>query len=61
MSLLSFLLHLVGHDKPHETVKYPDCYLQVVQITMIRLEMVTLLALHRYLGLGAKLITKQHR
>ena len=41
--------------------KYPDCYLRVVQIVMIRLQRVTLLALHQYLGLGAELIAKQHR
>ena len=84
MSLLSFLDHLAGHDKPYKTVsaraqedskiirlpysafkvafeKYPDCYLRVVQIVMIRLQRVTLLALHQYLGLGAELIAKQHR
>merc|ERR1719322_376200 len=84
MSLLSFLDHLAGHNKPYKTVsakatenskiiklpysafkvafeKYPDCYLRVVQIVMIRLQRVTLLALHQYLGLGAELIAKQHR
>ena len=84
MSLLSFLDHLAGYDKPYKTVsaraqedskiirlpysafkvafeKYPDCYLRVVQIVMIRLQRVTLLALHQYLGLGAELIAKQHR
>jgi len=84
MSLLSFLDHLAGYNKPYKTVsaratedskiiklpysafkvafeKYPDCYLRVVQIVMIRLQRVTLLALHQYLGLGAELIAKQHR
>jgi len=41
--------------------KYPDAYLRVVQIVMIRLQRVTLLALHQYLGLGAELIASQHR
>ena len=41
--------------------KYPDCYLRVVQIVMIRLQRVTLLALQQYLGLSAELIAKQHR
>ena len=41
--------------------KYPDCYLRVVQIVMIRLQRVTLLGLHQYLGLGAELIASQHR
>ena len=84
MSLLSFLDHLAGHNKPYKTVsakatenskiiklpysafkvafeKYPDCYLRFVQVVMIRLQRVTLLALHQYLGLGAELIAKQHR
>ena len=84
MSLLSFLDHLAGYNKPYKTVsarameeskviklpytafkvafeKYPDCYLRVVQIVMIRLQRVTLLALHQYLGLGAELIASQHR
>jgi len=84
MSLLSFLDHLAGHNKPYKTVsaratedskimklpfgafkiafeKYPDSYLRVVQIVMIRLQRVTLLALHQYLGLGAELIASQHR
>ena len=84
MSLLSFLDHLTGHNKPYKTVsakatenskiiklpysafkvafeKYPDCYLRFVQVVMIRLQRVTLLALHQYLGLGAELIAKQHR
>jgi len=84
MSLLSFLDHLAGHNKPYKTVsaratedskiikvpfgafkiafeKYPDSYLRVVQIVMIRLQRVTLLALHQYLGLGAELIAAQHR
>ena len=33
----------------------------LVQIVMIRLQRVTLLALHQYLGLGAELIASQHR
>jgi hypothetical protein len=41
--------------------KYPDAYLRVVQIVMIRLQRVTLLALHQYLGLGTELIASQHR
>merc|ERR1719495_2553428 len=41
--------------------KYPDAYLRVVQIVMIRLQRVTLLALHQYLGLGAELIASRHR
>jgi len=41
--------------------KYPDAYLRVVQIVMIRLQRVTLLALHQYLGLGSELIACQHR
>ena len=41
--------------------KYPDAYLRVVQIVMIRLQRVTLLALHQYLGLGTELIANQHR
>lgn len=84
MSLLSFLDHLAGHNKPYKTVsaratedskiiklpfgafkiafeKYPDSYLRVVQIVMIRLQRVTLLALHQYLGLGTELIAAQHR
>ena len=41
--------------------KYPDAYLRVVQVVMIRLQRVTLLALHQYLGLGTELIANQHR
>lgn len=41
--------------------KYPDAYLRVVQVVMIRLQRVTLLALHQYLGLGTELISTKHR
>lgn len=45
----------------HAFEKYPDAYLRVVQIVMIRLQRVTLLALHQYLGLGSELIAAKHR
>ena len=35
--------------------KYPEHLAKVVQVVMIRLQRVTLLALHQYLGLGAEL------
>ena len=41
--------------------KYPEDLTKVVQVVMIRLQRVTLLALHQYLGLGAELLTEQHR
>ena len=41
--------------------KYPEDLTKVVQVVMIRLQRVTLLALHQYLGLGAELLTQEHR
>ena len=40
---------------------YPQSLSQVVHVVMVRLQRVTLLALHQYLGLGAELINQQHR
>ena len=41
--------------------KYPEDLAKVVQVVMIRLQRVTLLALHQYLGLGAELLTSTSR
>ena len=41
--------------------KYPEDLAKVVQVVMIRLQRVTLLALHQYLGLGAELLTHTAR
>ena len=41
--------------------KYPEDLTKVVQVVMIRLQRETLLALHQYLGLGAELLTQEHR
>ena len=40
---------------------HPDHMAQVVQVVMVRLQRVTLLALHQYLGLGAELLSAQPR
>eukprot|EP00095_Tigriopus_kingsejongensis_P010722 snap_masked-scaffold753_size102382-processed-gene-0.9 protein:Tk10722 transcript:snap_masked-scaffold753_size102382-processed-gene-0.9-mRNA-1 annotation:"neuropathy target esterase sws isoform x1" len=39
----------------------PESLARVVQVVMIRLQRVTFLALHQYLGLGAELMNSQHR
>lgn len=41
--------------------KYPENLSKVVQVVMVRLQRVTLLALHQYLGLGAELLTHNNR
>ena len=41
--------------------KHPENMAQVVQVVMVRLQRVTLLALHQYLGLGAELLSAQPR
>ena len=41
--------------------KHPEKMAQVVQVVMVRLQRVTLLALHQYLGLGAELLSAQPR
>ena len=40
---------------------YPENLAKIVQVVMIRLQRVTLLALHQYLGLGAELLTHTSR
>ena len=40
---------------------FPDQLNKVVQVVMVRLQRVTLLALHQYLGLGAELLTQNNR
>ena len=40
---------------------HPEHMAQVVQVVMVRLQRVTLLALHQYLGLGAELLSAQPR
>ena len=40
---------------------YPENLAKVVQVVMIRLQRVTLLALHQYLGLGAELLSHSSR
>ncbi|XP_064616209.1 patatin-like phospholipase domain-containing protein 7 [Liolophura sinensis] len=39
--------------------KYPESLVRVVQIIMVRLQRVTFMALHNYLGLSSELINKQ--
>ncbi|XP_042227103.1 patatin-like phospholipase domain-containing protein 6 isoform X2 [Homarus americanus] len=41
--------------------KYPDMFVRVVQIIMVRLMRVTFMALHQYLGLSSELINKVPR
>ena len=41
--------------------KYPETLAKVVQVVMVRLQRVTLLALHQYLGLGAELLSSASR
>jgi lysophospholipid hydrolase len=41
--------------------KYPENLAKVIQVVMVRLQRVTLLALHQYLGLGAELLTPVNR
>jgi len=40
---------------------YPETLAKVVQVVMVRLQRVTLLALHQYLGLGVELLTPSNR
>lgn len=35
---------------------YPDIFIRVVQVIMVRLQRVTFTALHQYLGLSAELV-----
>lgn len=39
---------------------YPDIFIRVVQVIMVRLQRVTFTALHQYLGLTAELV-KPHQ
>lgn len=36
--------------------EYPDIFIRVMQVIMVRLQRVTFTALHQYLGLSAELI-----
>lgn len=38
--------------------EYPDIFIRVMQIIMVRLQRVTFTALHQYLGLSAELINQ---
>lgn len=40
---------------------YPETLAKVVQVVMVRLQRVTLLALHQYLGLGVELLSPSNR
>ncbi len=41
--------------------KFPDNMARVVQVVMVRLQRVTFLALHQYMGLATELISTHHR
>lgn len=36
--------------------EYPDIFIRVIQVIMVRLQRVTFTALHQYLGLSAELV-----
>lgn len=38
--------------------EYPDIFIRVMQVIMVRLQRVTFTALHQYLGLSAELINQ---